>query len=112
MGANKDNNKAVQDEINRQKWNPKAALAKKDLARSNFSLGTSNTFNGLSQNQNDFQNHGSTQFDPNAKAKRLELVNQLRKSNLPSQHFDFPKSTAQESFAQAKGQTTDIDAIR
>ena len=50
MGDSKDNNRAMQDEIDRQKWNPQAALAKKDLARSNFSLGTSNTFNGLSQN--------------------------------------------------------------
>ena len=75
-------------------------------------MGTSNTFNGLSQNANDFQNHGSATYDPNAKAKRLELVNQLRKSNLPSQFYDMPKSTAQESFAQAKSKQDDMDAIR
>ena len=45
--------------------------------------------------------HGA-HYDPNAKAKRQELVDNLRKSNLPAQHFDFPKSTAQESFAKQK----------
>ena len=71
------------------------------MAKSNWQLGTSNTFDGVSQNRNDFRNRGST-FDVNAKAKRLELVQELRKSNLPPQHFDMPKSTAQESFANSK----------
>ena len=56
-------------------------------------------FDGLSQNRKDFPDHGA-HYDPHQKAKRLELVNQLRKSNLPSQNYDFPKSTAQDSYAQ------------
>ena len=57
---------------------------------------------------NDFQNRGGT-FDPQAKAKRMELVNALRKSNLPPQHFDIPKSTAQDSY-NLKGKN-DEDAL-
>ena len=59
----------------------------------------------------DFTNPGGS-YDPKAKEKRLQLVNDLRKSNLPSQHFNFPKSTAQESFAQSSDRQKDLDAIK
>ena len=44
-----------------------------------------------------FEDHGIVS-DPQAKAKRLALVNELRKSNLPTQNFNIPKSTAQEAY--------------
>ena len=66
----------------------------------------------MSQNHNDFPNHGAN-FDSNAKAKRQELVNELRKSNLPPQHFNFPKSTAQESYASnSKSKEDEVQAIK
>ncbi len=85
--------------------------ASANLAKSNFSIGTNNNFDGLSQNRNDFQNHGAT-YDPQAKAKRMELVNALRKSNLPPQHFDIPKSTAQESYNLSGKKDDDATSIK
>ena len=100
------------EEVMRQKWNPTSVLAKGNLAKSNWTLGSNNTFGStLTQNRSDYQNHGA-HFDPNAKAKRLELAQELRKSNLPAQHFDFPKSTAQESFAQSKSKEDDTQAMK
>eukprot|EP00354_Favella_ehrenbergii_P003026 CAMPEP_0170453826 /NCGR_PEP_ID=MMETSP0123-20130129/2289_1 /TAXON_ID=182087 /ORGANISM="Favella ehrenbergii, Strain Fehren 1" /LENGTH=72 /DNA_ID=CAMNT_0010716349 /DNA_START=385 /DNA_END=603 /DNA_ORIENTATION=+ len=69
---------------------------KGNAVKTNWSLGNS-AFEGLSQNKNDFQHHGAN-FDAKARERRLELVNQLRKSNLPQQNFEMPKTTAQESF--------------
>ena len=92
-----DNRPGYDDEVTKQKWNPKAAVVKKDLATSHFSLSTNNKFDGMSQARNDYQNRGQT-FDPSSKAKRLALVNELRKSNVPKQNYDIPVSTAQESF--------------
>ena len=48
----------------------------------------------------DFTHHGIV-VDPNAKAKRLALVNELRKSNLPVQNVPIPKSTAQDAYLAA-----------
>ena len=86
-------NKGIEDEVNRQKWNPQQHIAKNNFKQNNFSLGSTKNNTGVSQNANDYQNF-SASFDPNAKAKRLELVNELRRSNLPSQNFDMPQSTA------------------
>jgi len=85
--------KELNENVEREKWNPALPANPKHLGKSNFQLGNSSSFDGLSMNKNDFKDHGSS-FDPNAKAKRLELLNQLRRSNLPQQHFEIPKSTA------------------
>lgn len=47
----------------------------------------------------------------NAKARRLELVQELRKSNLPAQHFDMPRSTAQETFVNSNSKEEDALAV-
>ena len=40
-------------------------------------------------------------------------MNELRRSNLPAQHFEMPKSTAQECFgSQSKNKEEDIQAIK
>ena len=86
-------------------------IAKTNLAVSNWKLGNTQTFDGLSQNKKDFPDHGA-HYDPNQKAKRLELANQLRKSNLPPSHYDFPKTTAQDSYAQNSSNKDEVEAIK
>jgi len=98
--------KMLDENFEKQRWNPPQPQQKTHLSKTNWSVGNSNNFDGLSMNKNDFQNHGSM-YDPMAKAKRMELVNELRKSNLPMQNFGMPKSTAQESFGAAKAASKD-----
>jgi hypothetical protein len=38
----------LDDEIVKQKWNPKFVVAKTNLAKSNWSVGNSNNFEGIS----------------------------------------------------------------
>lgn len=74
-------------------------------------MGNSGAFDGQTQANHDFKNFG-TKFDSDAKEKRQALVNELRRSNLPTQNFDFPKSTAQDSYAQSKSNVENTEAIR
>ena len=101
----------IEDEVNRQKWNPQNTLVKTDLTKTNFILGDDNKFQSMSQNRSDYQNHGSA-YDPEAKAKRLALVTELRRSNLPPQHFNMPKSTAQESYVHTNTKEEEILAVQ
>ena len=75
--------RGIEEENLKKKWKPEAAAPTSNLAKSNFSLGASTKFTATSMSQGAFQNHGAA-FDPRAKEKRLELLNELRKSNLPS----------------------------
>ena len=88
-----------------------SAKATKNLAKSNWQLGASNTFDGLSMNRNDYKNNAA-HYDPTAKAKRLELVQELRRSNLPTQDFSMPKSTQQDCFVSGKTKEEDAQAAR
>lgn len=98
----------MEAEALKQKWQPKTTLAKVDNSSSNFKLGSKNGFDGISIQMNDFPVH-KVGFDPLQKAKRQELAHELRKSSLPRQHFEFPISTAKESFADSNSKA---DALK
>jgi len=87
-------------DANKQKWNPQVTKASKNLAKSNFTLGLKNEFYSEATSKAEFKKPNVLSIDDSS-AKRVELLNELRKSHLPSGQEVFPNTTAQDSFKGA-----------
>ena len=89
-----------------QKWNFQPVKGEGNNAKTHFSIGQSGAFHAQSTNKADFQLH-SQEGQADARVQRQQLMNELRKSHLPSGQDVTPVTTNQACFQgpQSQGST-------
>ena len=63
-------------------------------------MSNTNAWHGQSSFNHDFPDH-CVAYDPKARDKRMALVAELRQSNIPSQNYDIPRTTFQDSYVKS-----------
>ena len=68
------------------------------MARSNFTIGQNKVFTGQTSANADYKTHAEGKQNEAAKT-RIAMIQELRKSHLPTGDAKVPATTAQEHFA-------------
>ena len=86
-----------QDEALKLKWQPEQAKKSGSMARSNFTIGQNKVFNGQTSAKSDYKPN-TEGVSSEAVENRKAMIQELRKSHLPSGDANIPQTTAQDHF--------------